>query len=283
MALESFIPTVWAGELLLNLEKSLVYGNVSNNNYEGEINAYGDEVVINEIGDITINDYNPNSTSITPQTLDDGEKKLKIDQRKYFAFKVDDVDRAQSKPEVMNAAMRRAGYNLRDTADIHIAGKYAEAGSTRGTDGTPKTVNSANVVEELAEVGQLLTQKNVPMEGRWIIIPPWFHTKLTLAKIDLVTDNAEVFNNGFVGRAIGFDIYVSNNVQYGSSGSATTKSKIMAGYPETMSFAGQILKMEAYRPESSFSDAIKGLYVYGFKVVRPDALAVLTASYAAEA
>lgn len=282
MALEGFIPSVWSGELLLNLEKSHVYGAVANRNYEGEIRNYGDEVLINEIGEITISDYSSNSTTITPQVLDDAQKKLKIDQSKYFAFKVDDIENAQSKPKVMNGAMRRSAYGLRDVADQYIAGLYADAGIVYGSDGTPQSITSATVVENFATIGEYLTNNNVPMEGRWAIIPPWLHTKLVLAKIDVVTDNSGVFDNGFVGRALGFNLYVSNNVQYGSGGSATVKSKIMAGYDESISFASQILKMEAYRPESSFSDAVKGLYVYGAKVVRPDALCTMTASKGSE-
>lgn len=282
MSLESFIPSVWAGELLMNLEKSLVFGNVANRDYEGEITSYGDEVIINEIGDITVSDYTE-STTITPQNLDDAAKKLKIDQQKYFAFKVNDVAKAQSKPQVMVKAMQKASYNLRDKADVHIAGFYTDAGIEFGSDGAPKSVNSANAVEMFAEVGRLLTQNNVPLEGRWIVIPPWLHTKLVLAKLDLtLSGNDGTFGTGYVGTALGFNIFISNNVQYGSSGSATVKSKVMAGFRESISFASQVLDLEAYRPESSFADAIKGLYVFGGKVVRPDALAVMTASFASE-
>lgn len=119
----------------------------------------------------------------------------------------------------------------------------------------------------------------MPEDGRWLVIPPWFKTKLLLAKA-LVTDNgaaADAFTNGKVGRVGGFDLYESNNV----SNDGTTYY-IMAGTKKAISFAAQVNKVEAYRPEASFSDAVKGLYVYGAKVVYPDALAVLTATVGSE-
>ena len=110
-------------------------------------------------------------------------------------------------------------------------------------------------------------------------IAPWVHQKILLAKITLDTSNSEAFASGFVGRAMGFEFYVSNNVVYDAGNLVT---KCMAGVRDTLSFAAQIVDVQAYKPEASFSDAIKGLYVYGAKVVRPDALAWLICDYTAE-
>jgi hypothetical protein len=284
LSVQNFIPTVWSAKLFQTLDKSHVLVNRCNRDYEGEISDYGDSVKINAIGEITIGNYQKNVTSITPEQLDDAQTILNIDQAKYFAFYVDDVDQAQTKPKVMGEAMRKAGYALADTADRFIAAKYSEAGNTVTGAGST-AVTSARVVGVLGYAGQLLDEKNVPTQGRWMVVPPWFHTKLVLAKI-LQTDGSVVadpeFANGYIGRAMGFDIYLSNNITTTGTVPNVT-SYVMAGHPRAISFAEQIVKMEAYRPENSFSDAVKGLHVYGGKVIDPNALVSITAIYSSEA
>lgn len=277
MALGNFIPKIWSARLQDNLEKALVYGNVVNTDYQGDISAFGDTVNINNIGAITIGDYAKNSTVVTPEELNGAQTQLLIDQAKYFAFKVDDIDKAQQNPKVMAKAMQQAAYGLRDSADMYMAGLHAQAGQTIGSTGTPESIDSRNVVEAFAALGQKLTEKNVGSEGRFVVIPPWLHTKLVLAKI-LNESNTETFTNGFVGNALGFKIFVSNNVK----NTTGAKHKIMAGTTDAISFAAQVLNVEAYRPEAAFSDAVKGLYVFGSKVVQPDSLLTLTADAGSE-
>lgn len=275
MSVSNFIPELWSKRINQKLRESLVFGSVVNTDYEGEIGSGGDTVKINSIGDVTIGNYVPNSTSITPEQLNDYQTTLAIDQKKYFAFKVDDVDKAQINANVMDEAMQSAAWGLKNAADEYIAALYTDAGNTI----TSTAIDSTNVLAAVLTLGQYLSQENVPEDGRWLVIPPWFKTKLLLAKA-LVTDNgaaADAFTNGKVGRVGGFDIYESNNV----SNNGTTYY-IMAGTKKAISFAAQVNKVEAYRPEASFSDAVKGLYVYGAKVVYPDALAVLTATVGSE-
>lgn len=275
MSVSNFIPELWSRRINQKLRESLVFGSVVNTDYEGEIGSGGDTVKINSIGDVSIGTYVPNSTSITPEQLNDYQTTLAIDQKKYFAFKVDDVDRAQVNANVMDEAMQSAAWGLKNSADEYIAALYTDAGNTI----TSTAIDSTNVLAAVLTLGQYLSQENVPEDGRWLVIPPWFKTKLVLAKA-LVTDNgaaADAFTNGKVGRVGGFDLYESNNI----SNDGTTYY-IMAGSKKAISFAAQVNKVEAYRPEASFSDAIKGLYVYGAKVVYPDALAVLTATVGSE-
>jgi len=275
MSVTGFIPELWSRRINKKLRESLVFGSVVNTDYEGEIGAGGDTVKINSIGDVTIGNYTPNSTSITPEALNDYQTTLLVDQKKYFAFKVDDVDKAQVVANVMDEAMQSAAWGLKNAADEYIAALYTDAGNTI----TSTAIDSTNALASVLTLGQYLSQENVPEDGRWLVIPPWFKTKLLLAKA-LVTDNgaaADAFTNGKVGRVGGFDLYESNNV----SNDGTTYY-IMAGTKKAISFAAQVNKVEAYRPEASFSDAIKGLYVYGAKVVYPDALAVLTATVGSE-
>ena len=149
MSLDNFIPSVWSAQLIRANEKALVYGNVANRNYEGEISAFGDQVRINEIGAVTVADYVKNSTVIAPETLDDAQRILEINQAKYFAFEIDSIDKAQQKPKVMNDAMQEAGYALKDAADQYIASLHGEAGiiSGLGTTGTPIEINSSNIID----------------------------------------------------------------------------------------------------------------------------------------
>lgn len=275
MSVTNFIPELWSKRINQKLRDSLVFGSVVNTDYEGEIGSGGDTVKINSIGDVTIGNYTPNSTSITPEQLNDYQTTLAIDQKKYFAFKIDDVDKAQVNANVMDEAMQSAAWGLKNAADEYIAALYTDAGNTI----TSTAIDSTNALASVLTLGQYLSQENVPEDGRWLVVPPWFKTKLLLAKA-LVTDNgaaADAFTNGKVGRVGGFDLYESNNV----SNNGTTYY-IMAGSKKAISFAAQVNKVEAYRPEASFSDAVKGLYVYGAKVVYPDALAVLTATVGSE-
>ena len=277
MSTANFIPTVWAGAILRWLEKSLVYASVCNRNYEGDIKNQGDSVKINQIGDITVNTYA--KTDITVQTLNDAAMFLKIDQAKYFAFSVDDMDKVQSNVNLLEAASQKAGYAIRDTADQFIATKYADAGVTTGlgttsvpldisADGAGSTVKASNLMSRFQ---RRLDDAKCPKDGRWLVIPPWLEQKLILEKILLPLPNGTDVNydNGRIGQKVfGFDVRVSQNVPVSSS-----KYRIMAGSMDAITYADQIVSVESFRPDLRFSDAVKGLHVYGAKVVRADCLA----------
>ncbi len=274
MALENFIPTVWSARLLENLRKSLVYGQtgVVNRDYEGDIRDVGDTVRINAIGAITVSDYTKNMDITAPEVLQDASLLLRIEKAKYFNFAVDDIDRVQQRPKVMDAAMREAAYALRDAADQYIAAQMvAEAGVFLGSDASPNVLDTAaKAYELLVSIGVELDEQNVPRAGRWVVVPPWVYglflkddrfVKAGTAQSD------QVLANGEVGRAAGFMILESNNVPVSAS-----KYRVLAGTSAACAYAEQILKVEAYRPERRFADAVKGLHVYGAKVVRPQAL-----------
>lgn len=242
-----------------------------------EIKGYGDQVKINSIGRVTIGDYAKNTDINDPEVLTDAQRILMINQGKYFNFQIDDVDKAQQNPKVMNEAMKEASYALADISDQYIASLYTEAleANTIGTDDAPTTFAAAtDAYNSLVKVGVKLDEANVTKSGRWIVVPAWYHALLLMDNrfVQAGTSTADsVLRNGEVGRAAGFNIYVSNNVA--ATGDVF---KVMAGYEQTMSYAEQIVEVEAYRPEKRFSDAVKGLHVYGAKVVRPETLAVMT-------
>lgn len=282
MSIDNFIPELWANELLVNLFNEHVYGasGVVNRDYEGQIRNAGDTVRINSIGRVTIGDYTKNTDIAAAETLTDAQAALTIDQQKFFNFQIDDIDRAQQSPKVMAGAMVEAAYGLRDVSDLFIASKYTDAasGNLIGSTGSPKTdVSTVGAYVYLVNLKTLLDNANVPQAGRFAIVPPWYEGYLLQDQrfVSFGTpQNLDTLHNGRIGRAAGFDIYSSNNVPATSA----TKYRIIAGHPMAWSFAAQITSVEAYRPQARFADAVKGLMVYGAKVVRPSALAVLTAN-----
>lgn len=300
MALDNFIPQVWSASLLRALYTSLVYAQpqIINRDYEGEIANAGDTVRINMIGDVTISDYTKNSDLASPETLTDAQLSLKVDQAKSFNFAIDDIDQAQQRPKVMGEATLRAAYGLRKTIDTFIASLYTDIPSVNmiGTDASPITGTWATTgslfYDRLVDIGVLLDNQDVPDAGRWAVIPPWAEGYLLKDArfVGYGTGfNAALLQGGFsgesiepppnagvqaIGRAAGFDLFKSNQVPQTSA----TKYKIIAGHNMAWSFAAQINKVEGYRPEKRFADALKGLTVYGAKVVRPNCLALLTAN-----
>lgn len=281
MSLNNFIPAIWSARLLQNLHKGLVYGQtgIVNRDYEGEITGAGDSVRINNIGAVSVGDYTKNTDMTAPQTLSDAQQTLLIDESKFFNFQVDDVDKAQQKPKVMDEAMREAGYALADVADQFIAGLYTGVAgpNTIGSDATPVVPTTATAYEYLVDLATLLTEANIPTMGRWCVVPPWIYGRLLkddrFVKAGTATSD-QVLRNGEVGEAAGFRILQSNNVP----NTAGTKYKVIAGSSIAISYADQIASIEAYRPEKRFADAMKGLHVYGAKLVRPSAIAVMTAN-----
>lgn len=280
----TFIPTVWAARLLTALEKTLVYGQtqVANRDYEGDIRDAGGSVKIASIGDVSIGDYVKNSDIDDPEVLTDTQQTLNIDQAKYFNFFVDSIDRAQQNVNVLDEAMRRSAWALRDTADAYLAAAIEAAvlpGNTIGSEAAPIVPTSENAYEYLVDLGIKLDEANAPIEGRYVVVPAWFHG--LLLKDDRFVNAGTLRSdrhlaNGMVGEAAGFSILKSNNVP-NDEGEAF---KIIAGHSVATAYVEQILDLQSYKPEKRFGDAVKGLHVYGAKVVRPTALAMLIADRA---
>ncbi|MBC7899274.1 MAG: P22 coat protein - protein 5 domain protein [Saprospiraceae bacterium] len=279
-----FIPTVWAARLLAALEKSLVYGqaNVSNRDYEGEIREAGNTVKIASIGDVTIGDYEKDTDISAPEILTDSDQSLIIDQSKYFNFYVDSVDRAQQNVNVLDEAMRRSAWALREKADTYLAGimdAAVPAGNKIGSIATPKVPTKDDAYEYLVDLGVLLDEANVPLDGRFVIVPAWYHGLLLKDErfVNAGTFQSDAaLSNGQVGSAAGFRILKSNNVP----NTTATKYKIIAGHSVATAYVEQVVDLQTYKPEKRFGDAVKGLHVYGAKVVRPTALAELIANKA---
>jgi hypothetical protein len=281
VSLSNFIPEVWAARLLHNLHKTQVYGQpgVMNRDYEGDIRGRGDTVRIHAIGPVTVADYTRDTDISAPQTLTDAETTLVINRARYVNFQIDDVDRAQQAPKLMDAAMRETAYALSDDADQYLAGLHTQIATANfiGSDADPEVPSSDTLYELIVDLGVRLDEANAPRSGRFCVMPPWCYGLLLkddrFVKAGTVTSD-RVLRNGEVGQAAGMTIYVSNNV----ANTALAAYKIIAGVPEAWTFAQQIREVEAYRPPLRFADAVKALHLYGARVTRPSALACLVAS-----
>lgn len=288
MTLSNFIPSVWSARLLENLNDAHVYANLCNRDYEGEIRGVGDTVKINSIGHVTIDNYTKNTNMSAAETLTDAQTTLVINIAKYFNFVVDDIDSVQTKPKVMDAAMRDAAWGLADSIDAGIAGLHTvvPAANKIGADaasaklGLVLTAGSA-MYDYLVDLATILDDNNTPRSNRWVVVPPWAHGALLKDSrfVNSTPAGNDIMRNGIIGQAAGFNVYMSNNV---TDDAQTVKTyRILAGYTGSISYAEQIASVEAYRPELRFGDAVKGLLVCGYKVVRPANLACLYAKNAA--
>lgn len=281
MSLTRFIPAVWSARLLANLEKTLIYGQpqVVNRDYEGEISEYGDRVYIHGIGEIAVADYSRDVTTVNYQLLDDSRTELVINQSKYFAFRVDDLDKAQQKPKVIDAASQKATNTLAGVADRHLAGLYTGAGLVID-DGAGASVQltAANVYSFAVRASVMMDEANVPAEGRYMIVPPWVAGLMLMDDKFLLKADPKQILNGQVAQAAGFSILKSNNVPM-TPGVAPAPDvwHITAGTSAAISYAEQIGKTEGLRLQDSFSDAVRGLHLYGAKVMQPKALLHLLA------
>lgn len=267
---KNFIPTIWSARLLANLDKNLVFLNMVNRDYEGEITAYGDTVKINQLGDINIKDYT-GADIAAPEELTSIQQTLVIDQAKYYNFAVKDIDKAQANVNLIEGSMARAGVAMAGVIDQDIAALVTQAKIKVGAVGTPIQVGKKDAYDYLVDLGVKLDEANISKVGRKIVLPPWYIG--LLSKDYRFTRDPKVLQNGVVeGQVVGnFQILESNNVL--KAASDPTVYQVMAGTTQAISFANQVVETEAYRPEGNFSDAVKGLNVWGRAVIQPNALA----------
>lgn len=278
-AITSFIPEVWSAELLQSLKKNLIMWGLANHDYEGEIKNAGDTVHINSVSRPTISTYDP-TASITYESLTTADRTLVVDQQKYFAFSVDDVDARQAAGNTIPAATAEAAYGLGDVIDKYVMALYTGAQAQNQIANTSITT-AAIAYTQLAKLAQKLTEANVPFNDRWVVVPPWYHT-LLLDSPNFTSQAARGTElgpgagvTGIVGQAVGMTVYQSNNV----INITGNRWAVLAGQSTTaFTVAMQINQVEALRQINNFADSIRGLCLYGAKLIRPDALVTLDAS-----
>ena len=290
-----FLPSVYSRKVLNFFRKASVVEAITNTDYAGEISAYGDSVKIIKEPVISVSDYTRNSDT-TETRLTDQELTLVVDSAKAFKFIVDDIETNMSHVNFKEVASSSAAYALKDSYDAaviasmfsgvsasspdHIIGSdSATADSTMshatnsvdllGSDGT-----GVDALDLMARMARKLDDQNVPEEGRWFVAPPQFYEELgksgsKLLSVDFNAGQGSI-RNGLVssGKLRGFDMYKSNNIAATSNASG----KVLAGHISSTATANTILSTEVIRDPSSFGDIVRGLHVYGAKVLRPEAL-----------
>ena len=268
MAYNNFKATVWSKFIQRELEKKCRLVEDCWSQFEGEAKQ-GKQVKILGVGSPVIGDYKGTSIG-APQTIADNSVTLDIDQAKYFNFMVDDIDRAQSVPGLMETLMKEATAKMAQTRDAYVAGLAAAA--TQASDSleitSPEDAKAALDAALLA-----LREQDVDLEDEVVIdVAPFFYQLLRDNLAALKTNNDELIAKGVVGLYDNCQVKLSNNL-YDDG----TDTYMMVRTKRAIAFAGAIDRVEAYRPETLFSDAMKGLNVYGAKIVRPKELYVIKA------
>lgn len=276
MAITNFIPTVWSENLYHALDKEYIAVRHCNREFEGDIAAMGDSVKIVGVGSVTVSDYSRNTDMESPETLSDSVRTLDIDQAKCFNFQIDDIDRAQATPKLMQEAMHIAASALANTADRYVFSLYKDAGATVKN----SAANPENIISSLIDAVQKLYENNVSKSEEIVIeVSPAVAAMILKAKIGLVSEAHDVLEAGAIGSVCGCRIYVSSNVQTKQESGAVAH-KCLVRTTRSVAFAEQLSEIEAYRPELRFADAVKGLHLYGAKVVYPEEMVLLDVAVA---
>lgn len=288
----NFIPEIWSGKLIENFYDATVLAAISNTDYEGEIRSFGDTVNIRTTPEITIRDY-VKGQSLTVENPDKPKIQLVIDKGEYFACVEDDVDQVQSDINLMDTWSKDASERMKIKIDQRVltdllpdvaaTNKGATAGEQSasfnlGTTASPLQVtkdgasSTVAVIDLMVDIGTVLDEANCPEQDRFIVIPAKMAgliKKSDLRDASLTGDATSIVRNGRLGMIDRFTVYVSHNLKVDSGG----KYNLIAGHKMGFTFASQMTNMETIRSETTFGDIIRGLQVYGYKVVKPEALA----------
>ena len=271
MAISNFIPTVWSENLYSQLDKKYIAVNHCNREFEGDIKEKGCTVNIVGVGEVSVFDYTKDTDMSDPQVLSDVARSMVIDQAKAFNFQIDDIDRAQCTPKLMNEAMKVAASALANAADSYVFSLYDQATNIIKEDST--TVD--NIINHIIDARTKLFANNVSDASDIVIeVSPAVAAIILKAKIDLSSDNTEVLETGCIGSIGGCKIFVSNNIVTEDQTGATYY-KCFARTKRAIAFASQLSEINAYRPEKRFADAVKGLHLFGAKVVYPNEMVLL--------
>ena len=272
MAITNFISTIWSETLYEALDKQYVAVKNCNRDFDGEIREAGCKVNICGVGSINVFDYNKNTDISSMQTLSDTMVELYIDRARAFNFQIDDIDRAQSSPKLMQAAMKVAASALANDADEYVYSLYSEVNANNTVKNA--ATNADNIIDSIIAAREKLYQGNVNGNEEIVLeVSPAVASLILKSKIGLSSSD-EPLDTGFLGHIAGCKIYVSNNIKSGTA-SGVTYHKCFMRTKRAIAFADQLSEINAYRPESRFADAVKGLHLYGAKIVYPNELVLL--------
>lgn len=281
----NFIPEIWSGKLIENFYDATVLAAISNTDYEGEIRSMGDTVNIRTTPEITIRTYVKGQT-LQVENPDKPKLQLLIDKGEYFSCIEDDVDKVQADINMMDTWSKDASERMKIKIDqrvltdllpdISALNKGNTAGRITGnidlgSTGTPVAITKSNVLDYIVDMGTVLDEANAPEAGRFLVVPAKMAgmiKKSDLKDASITGDSMSVIRNGRLGMIDRFTIYMSHNLSVSSG-----KFSLIAGHKMGFTFASQMTEMETIRSESTFGNIIRGLQVYGYKVVKPEALA----------
>ncbi len=272
---DAFVPEIWGSKLNAGLEKSCVMLQCVNRNWEGDIANQGDTVNIITPGNVTISslDSNVTYTEIAPTNTS-----LVIDQQKVFAFKINDVALAQSNTDIMEGYLNKARQAIEVQQDIYLLGKHVDVPSTNTIGGTSAvTLSASNIYSQFVELAKMLKNTSATLNGQkpWVVINP--DIEAILLQSTQFTSSYQIadetLRNGSIGRIAGMDVLVTPNLT-----ATDSKINVLAGTNDAITYASQLAKIEVLRDPNSFSDLVRGLYLYGAKTVNADALAKLVCS-----
>lgn len=262
MAYTNFKPTIWSKQIQMDLAKFMVFREICNTNFQGDAGR-GKTVKIVGISKPTVKDYVPGNSIAAAETPADTSMELKIDQYKYSNFLVDDVDDAQSHVDIMKSLMKGSAEQHAEVADTYIASLVTGA----------KTVTASTAVTTAAAAKKVIDEAFVALwdEGvktgkdTYIVVSPWFYSLFKNSLTEILTNNVDMVEKGIFGMYNGCYVKMSNNVHNDG-----TDDCIAVMTKDAIAFADGIEEVEAYRPQDSFSDAVKVLHTFGAKVVRPE-------------
>ena len=274
MAISNFIPTVWSETLLESLEKQYVAVKNCNRDFDGDIKEMGSKVKICGVGNINIFDYTKDTDMSSMQTLTDTAVELEINRARAFNFQIDDINRAQCTPKLMKAAMHNAASSLANDSDSYVFGLYTAVEEEQTV--TNDDTTAENVIDSIIAAREKLYEGNVGDNEEIVIeVSPQIASLILKAKVTLSNDtNDSALSGGVLGTIAGCRIYVSNNVKTAVD-DGVTYHKCFVRTKRAIAFADQLSEINAYRPETRFADAVKGLHLYGAKIIYPDELILL--------
>jgi len=284
-----FIPELWASKFLTKLYAKQVLAAISNTDYEGTIKKYGDIVIVRTIPTGTIREYAKGQDLIF-ENLESPSTNLPIDHGRYFATVIDSVDRYQSDLKLLDAFSQDYTEQMANNIDTHVLASLkgeahasninAAAGAISGdinlgAAGAPFQVAKDNVIDFIVDCGVVVGEQNVPKEGCWMVVPEWFGgiiSKSDIKDASMTGDGKSVLRNGRIGVIWPFEIFLSNNLPITADGSGVNAWDVPFGNKMGLTFASQFTEMKKFEPERTFGEAIKGLNVFGHKVMIPEAI-----------
>lgn len=267
MSIQNFIPTIWNASLLTEFHEQAIAAGLANRSYEGDATR-GNTVKINTAGAITIKDYKAAGRTTEPEDVSTTDQDLLIDQEKVFDFLVDDIDRVQAAGS-LDVYTSEAAIGLVDDADKFLLARAAtQAGITQTG---PAPVDAEDAWDILRDLRKALRKNKVPNAARVAIVNAEFEALLLGYDSKMTKANESATTAGLrsaaLGNILGFDVYTSENLP------ETDEPQVVAFWRPALAYVSQVTETEAMRAEKKFADRLRGLHVYGGKVIRPEAVA----------